>query len=66
MPFCQLCFVFVCCVHSGVVEDSWEGIAGCIVHVAVHCMLWVELLTKGCIWLAVVHGYEVSSNRMLF
>ena len=46
-------------------EGSWEGIAGCLVHVDVHgvCMLWVDamsLLMKGCSWLAVVHGYEVS------
>ena len=47
--------MFVSCVHSGVVEGSWEGIAGCVVHVVVHCMLWVELLTKACSWLA-VHG----------
>ena len=36
VPFCQLCFVFVSCVHSRVVEGSWEGIAGCAVHVDVH------------------------------
>ena len=24
------------CVHSKVVEGSWEGIAGCVAHVAVH------------------------------
>ena len=28
--------VFVSCVHSRVVGGSWEGIAGCVVHVAVH------------------------------
>ena len=33
VPFCQLCIVFVSCVHSRVVQGSWEGIAGCVVHV---------------------------------
>ena len=46
VPFCQLCFVFVSCVHSTVVEGSWEGIAGCVVHVAVHgecvCCGWMQ------------------------
>ena len=53
-------------------EGSWEGIAGCVVHVDVHgecvCCLVVggcKLLTKGCSWLAVVHGYEVSLNALL-
>ena len=33
----KLCFVFVSCVHSRIVEGSWEGIiAGCVVHVDVH------------------------------
>ena len=27
--------MFVSCVHSRVVEGSWDGIAGCVVHVAV-------------------------------
>ena len=27
VPFCQLCFVFVSCVHRRVVEGSGEGIA---------------------------------------
>ena len=46
VPFCQLCFVFVGCVHSRVVESSWEGIAGCVVHVDVHggcvCCGWMQ------------------------
>ena len=64
----QLCFVFVSCVHSRVVEGSWEGIAGCIVHVDM-CMESVYVV-GGCNvvahegmflhWLGVVHGYEVS------
>ena len=29
----------VCCVHSRVVEGSWEGIAGCVVHVDVSHIL---------------------------
>ena len=33
VPFCQLCFVFVSCVHSRVVKGSWEGIAGCVMNV---------------------------------
>ena len=37
VPFsCQLCFVFVSCVHRRVVEGSGEGSGGCIVHVDVH------------------------------
>ena len=46
VPFCQPCFVFVSCMHSRVVEGSWKGIAGCVVHVAVHgeCMLWVDAM----------------------
>ena len=44
VPFCQLCFVFVSCVHRRVVEGSGEGSGGCVVHVDVHgeCVtLWV-------------------------
>ena len=58
--------MFVSCVHSGVVEGSWEGIAGCVVHVDVHgecvCCGWMQcsMLAEGCSWLVVVHGYEVS------
>ena len=33
---CQLCFVFVSCVHREVVEGSVVGSAGCGVHVDVH------------------------------
>ena len=47
VPFCQLCFVFVSCVHRSVVEGSGEGIAGCVVHVDVHgecVMLWVDAM----------------------
>ena len=29
VPFCQLCFVFVSCVHRRVEEGSGEGIAVC-------------------------------------
>ena len=29
VPFCQLCFVFVSCVHMRVEEGSGEGIAVC-------------------------------------
>ena len=36
VPFCQLCFVFVSCVHSRVVEGIGVGSAGCGVHVDVH------------------------------
>ena len=36
VPFCQLCFVFVSCVHRRVVEGSGMGSAGCGVHVDVH------------------------------
>ena len=43
VPFCQLCFVFASCVHSRVVEDSWKGIAGCLVHVDVHGE-WVDAM----------------------
>ena len=48
--FCQLCFVFVSCVHRRVVElveGSGEGSAGCVVHVNVHgecVMLWVAAM----------------------
>ena len=55
------CFVFVSCVHSRVVEGSWEGIAGCVVHVAVHgecvCCGWMQcsysrmFLVGCCSWL---------------
>ena len=44
---CQLCFVFVSCVHRRVVEGSGEGSAGCVVHVDVHgecVMLWVAAM----------------------
>ena len=38
--------MFVSCVHSRVVEGSWEGIAGCVVHVDVHgecvCCGWMQ------------------------
>ena len=65
VPFCQLCFVFVGCVHSRVVEGSWEGIAGCLVHVAVHgeCNVvqcscsrrdvlgWLLFMVGSCSWL---------------
>ena len=49
MPFCQLYALglLVLCI-AGVVESSWEGIAGCVVHVDVHawrvCMLWVDAM----------------------
>ena len=36
VPFCQLCLVFVICVHRRVVEGSGVGSAGCVVHVDVH------------------------------
>ena len=40
--------MFVSCVHSKVVEGSWEGIAGFVVHVAVHgeyvATLWVDAM----------------------
>ena len=36
VPFCQLCFVFVSCVHRRVVEGSGMGSAGCGVRVDVH------------------------------
>ena len=36
MPFCQLLFMFVSCVHRKVVEGSGVGSAGCGVHVDVH------------------------------
>ena len=48
VPFCQLCFVFVSCVHRRVtVEGSGEGSSGCVVHVDVHgeCVtLWVAAM----------------------
>ena len=47
VPFCQLCFVLVSCVHRKVVEGSGEGSAGCVVHVDVHgecVMLWVAAI----------------------
>ena len=54
VPFCQLCFVFVRCVHRRVVEGGgegcgryWEGSGGCVVHVDVHgeCVtLWVAAM----------------------
>ena len=38
--------MFVSCVHRRVVEGSWEGIAGCVVHVDVHgecvCCGWMQ------------------------
>ena len=38
--------MFVSCVHNRVVEGSWEGIAGCVVHVDVHgefvCCGWMQ------------------------
>ena len=47
VPFCQLCFVFVSCVHRRVVESSGEGSGGCVMHVEVHgeCVtLWVAAM----------------------
>ena len=47
VPFCQLCFVLVSCVHRRVVEGSGEGSGGCVVHVDVHgeCVtLWVAAM----------------------
>ena len=47
MPFFQLCFVFVSCVHRKVMEGSGEGSGGCVVHVDVHgecVMLWVAAM----------------------
>ena len=41
VPFCQLCLVFVSCVHRRVVEGSGEGIARCVVHVDVHGVCYV-------------------------
>ena len=56
-------------------EGSWEGIAGCVVHVDVHgvCMLWVDaicnvvahermFLVGCCSWLRSI----LYSNRMLY
>ena len=36
VAFCQLCLVFVSCVHRRVVEGSGVGSAGCVVNVGVH------------------------------
>ena len=52
-------------------EGSWEGIAGCVVHVAVHgeCVsLYVVggVACEGMFLVGCVHGYKVSSNRMLY
>ena len=47
VPFCQLCFVFVSCVHRRVVVGSGEGSGGCVVHVDVdgECVtLWVAAM----------------------
>ena len=51
VPFCQLCFVFVSCVHIRVVGESGEGSAGCVVHVdgtesVFHCG-WLQC---SCYW----------------
>ena len=48
---CQLCFVFVSCMHRRVVEGSGEGSARCIMHVDVYgecVMLW--WLQCSCYW----------------
>ena len=62
----MLCVCYSC-LHSRVVEGSWEGIAGCVVHAvvgmeSVYVVGGCKLLLKGCSWLAVtvVHGYKVS------
>ena len=56
-------------VHSRVVEGSWEGIAGCVVHVDVHgecvCWGWMQVAREGmfllgCSWLRSI----LYSNRM--
>ena len=39
VQFCQLCLVFVICMHGRVVEASGMGSAGCVVHGEV--VLWV-------------------------
>ena len=74
LPFCQLCFVLVNCVHSRVVEGSWEGITGCVVHVDAHgecaCCGWMQC---SCAqrdvlgWLLfMVTKYLLYSKRMLY
>ena len=45
LPLTQIFFVFVSCVQRRVMEGSWVGSGGCIVHVDVHgklVMLWVH------------------------
>ena len=78
VPFCQqinnALHVFVSCVHSRIVEGSWEGIAGCVVHVAVHgecvCCWWVQCSCSrrdDLGWLLfMVTKYPLYSNRMLY
>ena len=73
VPFCQLCFMFVSCVHSRVVKGSWEDIAGCIVHVDVHgecvCCGWMQYsCSRSDVlgWLLFMVTKYPYSNRMLY
>ena len=59
--------LFVSCVHSRVVEGSWEGIAGCTLHVDVHGEFGIcnvvarkRMFLVGC---CSSHGYKVSSTK---
>ena len=63
VPFCQLCFVFVSCVHRRVEKGSGEGIAVCCVHVDVHGVCCV---VGGCNVVATEHGrYSLSCMQKL-
>ena len=52
-----LYFVFVSCVHSRVVEGSWEGIAGCVV-----CMESMYVVGE-CNVVAIEHGRHRSKTE---
>ena len=58
-----------------VVEGSWEGIAGCVVHVAVHgecvCCGWMQCSCSqrdvlGWLLFMVTKYMRLYSNRMLY
>ena len=65
-PSLHLVPLFVNCVHRRVVEGSWEGIVGCVVH-ACWCAWRVCYVVGGCNVVATEHGrYSLSCMQKLW